>query len=169
MARRTLIDFFDDLAAKEGEFLAYDDGYRTWSLTYRDVADAAHAFAARLRAEGILKGHAVAIWSENRPEWIVALWGCLLEGVVLVPIDYRASAEFLLKVAGIVNARAILAGDVVERAPLDGSGHPVWSIAELRAAPLGPRAGNGPAVVSENPRADRGRYGGDHLHLGGDR
>ncbi|MET0212164.1 MAG: AMP-binding protein [Vicinamibacterales bacterium] len=150
MARRTLIDFFDDLAAKEGEFLVYDDGYRTWSLTYRDVTDAAHAFAARLRAEGILKGHAVAIWSENRPEWIVALWGCLLEGVVLVPIDYRASAEFLLKVAGIVNARAILAGDVVDRAPLDGSGHPVWSIGELRAAAVRPRAGNGPAVVSEN-------------------
>ena len=150
MARRTLIDFFDDLAAKEGEFLVYDDGYRTWSLTYRDVSEAAHAFGARLRAEGIVKGQAVAIWSENRPEWIVALWGCLLEGVVLVPIDYRASADFLLKVAGIVNARAILAGDVVERAPLDGSGHPVWSIGELRAAAVRPRAGNGPAVVSEN-------------------
>ena len=103
-----------------------------------------------MRAEGIVKGQAVAIWSENRPEWIVALWGCLLEGVVLVPIDYRASADFLLKVAGIVNARAILAGDVVERAPLDGSGHPVWSIGELRAAAVRPRAGNGPAVVSEN-------------------
>ena len=45
MARRTLIDFFDDLAAKEGEFLVYDDGYRTWSLTYRDVSEAAHGTA----------------------------------------------------------------------------------------------------------------------------
>ena len=45
------------------------------------------------------KGQTVAIWGENRAEWIVALWGCLLEGVVLVPIDYRASADFLLRVA----------------------------------------------------------------------
>ena len=56
-----------------------------WSLTYAEVAAAARAFAARLRAAGIAKGQAVAIWSENRPEWIVALWGCLLEGVVARP------------------------------------------------------------------------------------
>ncbi len=81
MARRTLIDFFDDLALLDGEFLVYDDGYRTWSLTYAQTAAAARGFAGRLREAGIGKGHAVAIWSENRPEWIVVLWGCLLEGV----------------------------------------------------------------------------------------
>ena len=79
------------------------------------------------------KGQAVAIWSENRPEWIVALWGCLLEGVVLVPIDYRASATFLLRVAEIVSARAILAGDVVDTGPLADSARPVWPLAELRS------------------------------------
>jgi long-chain acyl-CoA synthetase len=149
MARRTLIDFFDDLATKDGEFLVHDDGYRTWSLTYRDVVDAAHAFAVRLRTAGIAKGQAVAIWSENRPEWIVALWGCLLEGVVLVPIDYRASAEFLRNVAGIVNARAILVGDVVDRELLDGSGTPIWPIGELRAARIAATGTDGAAVVSE--------------------
>src|SRR5215203_6390515 len=113
MARRTLIDFFDDLGNISGEFLVFDDGYRSWSYSYRDTTDRARAFAARLHAAGITRGQHVIIWSENRPEWIVALWGCLLRGVVLVPIDYRASAEFLLKVAGIVNARAILAGDTV--------------------------------------------------------
>jgi long-chain acyl-CoA synthetase len=134
MARRTLIDFFDDLAGHDGAFLVYDDGYRTWSLTYRDVVDQARAFAARLRGAGIVKGQTVALWCENRPEWIVALWGCLLEGVVLVPIDYRASASFLVTVAGIVDARAVLAGDVVEHEALATSGRPVWPIGELRAA-----------------------------------
>ena len=55
MARRTLIDFFDDLAAHDGEFLVYDDGYRTWSLTYRDLVGAAGAFAARLRGAGLTR------------------------------------------------------------------------------------------------------------------
>src|SRR4030095_748747 len=110
MARRTLIDFFDDLAVSDGDFLAYDDGYRTWSVSYKEVVAAARAFADRLRSSGIVKGQAVAIWSENRPEWIIALWGCLLEGVVLVPIDYRTSAVFLSRVAKIVEARAILIG-----------------------------------------------------------
>jgi len=132
MPRRTLIDFFDDLAALPGEFLVYDDGYRTWSMTYGEVANAARAFAGRLRDAGIGKGQAVAVWSENRPEWIVALWGCLLEGVVLVPIDYRASATFLLKVAEIVSARAILAGDVVDTEALADSERPVWPMSAVR-------------------------------------
>ena len=133
MPRRTLIDFFDDLAALPGEFLVYDDGYRTWSLTYGEVASAARAFAGHLREAGIDKGQAVAIWSENRPEWIVALWGCVLEGVVLVPIDYRASATFLLRVAEIVSARAILAGDVVDTEALADSERPVWPLSDLRS------------------------------------
>jgi len=65
MPRRTLLDFFDDLAALPGEFLVYDDGYRTWSLTYGEVASAARAFAGHLREAGIGKGQAVAIWSER--------------------------------------------------------------------------------------------------------
>jgi long-chain acyl-CoA synthetase len=137
MLRRTLIDFFDDLATHDREFLVYDDGYRTWSLSYRGAVGAARAFAARLREAGIGKGQSIVIWSENRPEWIVAFWGCLLEGVVLVPIDYRTSASFLGKVAGIVTARAILAGDAVDAAAL-GAATPVWPLADLRQpAPSG--------------------------------
>ena len=51
MPRRTLIDFFDDLALLDGEFLVYDDGYRTWSLTYAQTAAAARAFAGPCRDE----------------------------------------------------------------------------------------------------------------------
>ena len=126
MARRTLIDFFEDLSTISGEFLAFDDGYRTWSYSYRETTDRARAFAARLHAAGITRGHHVVIWSENRPEWIVALWGCLLRGVVLVPIDYRASSDFLQRVAAIVDARAILLGDSVE-APADLAAR-VWRL-----------------------------------------
>ena len=91
MTRRTLLDFFADVtggaAAKKAEFLVYDDGYRTWTWTYGELGDASRSFARRLREAGITAGQAIAIWSENRPEWIAAMWGALLEGVVLVPID----------------------------------------------------------------------------------
>ena len=114
MLRRTLIDFYADLSAIDGEFIVSDDGYRSWSYPYAQVTAAAEVFAARLRDAGITPGQSVAIWSENRAEWIVALWGCLLERVVLVPIDFRASADFLLRVAAIVDARAVLVGDTVD-------------------------------------------------------
>ncbi len=142
MTRRTLIDFFADVtgdaATASAPFLVYDDGYRTWTWTYGDLASAARGFAARLREAGVTAGAHVAIWSENRPEWIAALWGSLLEGVVIVPIDYRTSADFLAKVAGIVDAKAILAGDTVDVTPL-GAQRPVWKLSELfRSAPGAP-------------------------------
>ncbi|HET7698726.1 MAG TPA: AMP-binding protein [Vicinamibacterales bacterium] len=133
MTRRTLLDFFEDVTrdgSKDAQFLVYDDGYRTWSWTYGELARASHAFAARLRSNGITAGQAIALWSENRPEWVAALWGALLEGVVVVPIDYRASAEFLLKVASIVDARAVLVGDAVDAAAIAGS-RTMWSVGAI--------------------------------------
>ncbi len=131
MARRTLVDYFSDLSATPGEFLVYDDGYRTRAFSYAEAAAASRQFAARLRSAGIVKGQAVALWGENRPEWIIALWGCVLEGVVVVPIDYRASAAFLLRVAEIVDARVVLVGDVVDSESL-GASRTIWRLADLR-------------------------------------
>jgi long-chain acyl-CoA synthetase len=131
-----LLDFFADVTGdarsrtSNAQFLAYDDGYRTWTWTYGELAAAARGFARRLGDEGLASGDAIAIWSENRPEWIAAMWGALLQGVVLVPIDYRASPEFLQKVVGIVDAKAILTGDAVDVAAL-GANPPVWHLSEI--------------------------------------
>jgi long-chain acyl-CoA synthetase len=91
-----------------------------------------------LTAAGIRKGDKVVFWSENRPEWIVAFWGCLLGGVIVVPIDYRASLEFLVRIVGRVAARVVLVGEDVPPVPpsLDA---PVWRLHQLEwrdAAPL---------------------------------
>ena len=142
MRRDTLLDFFDDLAALKGTFLAYDNGFRRWSYTYADVARAAGGFAARLAGAGLRKGDAVIFWSENRPEWVAALWGCWLQGVVAVPIDYRASPDLLKRVAAIVGARVVLVGDEVASGHAEGLGAPVWPLSALdwRAAGSAPRA-----------------------------
>src|SRR4051812_41038652 len=91
VARVTLIDFFRDLSLARGNFLVHDDGFRSRAYTYREVGAAARGLAARLHHAGLRKGDAVVFWSENRPEWIVAFWACVLSGIVVVPIDYRAS------------------------------------------------------------------------------
>jgi long-chain acyl-CoA synthetase len=123
--RNTLIDLFRDLDRRRGDFLVYDDGYRVRRHTYVAVTRAARVFAARLAAHGIGKGDKIVFWGENRPEWIVCYWGSVIAGVIVVPIDYRASAEFLRKVARIVDARAILVGDEVT--PFDGA----WKFTEV--------------------------------------
>ena len=130
MVRDTLIDFFHDLARARGEFLAHDDGFRRRAYTYDEVGRAARGFAARAYAHGLRKGDAVVFWSENRPEWIVAFWGCLLGGIVVVPIDYRASPAFLARVSHIVKAKLILIGQDVP--PLAAPAAPaVWKLHEL--------------------------------------
>lgn len=128
-ARETLLDFFQDFKAIQDRFLVYDDGFRSSSYQYSEVARLATGFAARLQAAGITNDQRVIFYSENRPEWIVALWGCLLAGVIAVPIDFRSSPEFVRKIRQIVDAQAILVGDEVELP----AGPTVWKISELGA------------------------------------
>ena len=119
MTRRTLLDFFADVTGDARPRRTRRFSPMT-TATGRGRGRTASSPPPRTASRGacatsgIAPGQAIAIWSENRPEWIAAMWGALLEGVVVVPIDYRASADFLLKVAGIVDAKAILVGDAVD-------------------------------------------------------
>src|SRR2546427_123531 len=130
VARDTLIDFFRDLAAARGEFLVYDDGFRSRTFSYDQVGRAASGFASRLYGAGLRKGDKVVFWSENRPEWIIAFWGCLLGGVIVVPIDYRASADFLARVSRIVAAKLVLVGQDLPALGAD-VGVPIWRLHEI--------------------------------------
>src|SRR5271163_520187 len=127
MARDTLLDFFRDFADRPEEFLVYDDGFRSHHYRYNEVAAKAQAFAGRLRDAGFAKDDKVILYGENRPEWIIALWGCLLQGVIVVPVDYRSSAELVERIDEIVEARAILTGD---ETALPESPN-VWKLASL--------------------------------------
>ena len=132
MPRETLLDFFHDFADLPDEFLIHDDGFRSRHYRYREVAARAIACAARLQAAGFVRDDKVILYGENRPEWIMALWGCLLAGVIAVPIDYRSSPEFVARVDGIVEARAILVGDEVTLP----SSPRIWTLASLNEGDL---------------------------------
>jgi long-chain acyl-CoA synthetase len=142
---QTLLDFFAELAGHAEEFLVYDDGYRSWSYRYSDVARAARIFAGRLRSAGIAKGDKVLFWSENRPEWVAALWGCLLEGVIVVPVDYRSSADLVRRIQHTVQGRILMLGDEVS---------PMEDITSWRLADLdwtgNPAPPPGPAIARDD-------------------
>jgi len=138
---QTLLDVFRQLESRQGEYLVHDDGYRVSRHSYADVTRAARAFAARLHAAGLVKGDAVVLWGENRPEWLVAYWGAVLCGIVVVPIDFRSPAAFAGKVRGIVNARLLLVGDDTgDAADIEaaGGGVPVWTLGDLDWSASGP-------------------------------
>src|SRR5690606_38609298 len=118
VTRATLLDFFLDFAARPAPFLVHHDGYRSRTYPYAQLGRAAHRLAARFHDYGLRKGDPLLLWSENRPEWIVAFWAALLRGIVVVPIDYRSPAAFVDRVRGVVSATAIFTGDDVETGSL---------------------------------------------------
>ena len=128
MRRQTLLDFFDDFATRDDPFLVHDDGYRARQVTYRQLATLARGFAADLQRRGIAADDKVVIWSENRIEWVAALWGVLLARAVIVPVDYRASAELVQRIAAIVAAKVILVGQEVSLA--DAADPRVWPLTD---------------------------------------
>ena len=129
MPRDNLLDFFEDFSRTDDTFIVHDDGYRVRRATYRQVAAAARVLAQKLIDAGVSPGDKVVIWSENRTEWVVALWGTLLVRGVLVPVDFRASADLLTRISAIVQAKVVLVGDEVD-VP-DGVLGTVWKLAEI--------------------------------------
>jgi len=127
-ARATLIDFFVDATRRTDPFLVHDDGYRTRTFRYDEIGAAAGRLAARLHAAGIGKGEAVLLWGENRPEWIVALWACLLRGIIVVPIDYRSAPALVDRIGAVVSARLLIVGDDVEQQAVSDA-FPQWTLA----------------------------------------
>jgi long-chain acyl-CoA synthetase len=126
----SLAAFFEIWRRNRGGFLRYEGDLAGSRLTYGETAQAAIAFAQKLRTAGIRKGERILFWGENRPEWVVALWGSILEGVVAVPIDFRSSANMVERIAGIVSARALLIGEALHPPP--GLTCPVWQLREMR-------------------------------------
>ena len=83
-------------------------GYRRARWTYRQIANAAAQFARELESRGIGRGDRVMLWGENCAEWVVAFWGTLLRGAVVVPMDRVAAPEFAARVAAQVDAKLLI-------------------------------------------------------------
>lgn len=128
-----LPQFFSRIAQYPDEFLIHDDGFRGFTFGYPDIGKMAGRFEARLRAQGVHKGDAVAIWSESRPGWIAALWGCLMEGAIVVPIEPQSSVELFERIVKKVRARLVLLGERVP-AVAPGREFAVWRLSEMESA-----------------------------------
>ena len=74
-------------------------GLRREICSYGQLANLAGRFAAELAARGIAKGDRVLIWGENSKEWVAAFFGCVMRGVIPVPIDLAGSVAFAHRVA----------------------------------------------------------------------
>ncbi len=99
---QTLNDLLETAASRYGDApaLLIKPGIRVRCWQYRELWEASSRVAAFLQRQGIAKGDRVVIWAPNRPEWVVALFGCLRLGAIAVPFDIRSAPEFVAAVLG---------------------------------------------------------------------
>ena len=122
--RDHLATLLDDFRRLDGEIAVVRyQGNRRRITTYAELARLAGRFAALLQQRGIGAGQRVLLWGDNSAEWIAAFHGCLLRGVLAVPLDASGTAEFALRVAADVEPRlavgdALLLAQLPQRFPI---------------------------------------------------
>ncbi len=147
---RTLLDLWARLdALGNREAVIWRTSFRRRQASYRDIADGARAFAAELERRGVGPGDRVLLWGENRPEWLMAFWGCLLRGVAAVPVDFRSTPELARRIVKQAAPRLAFVGDEVDRDALPPElATPLADIPKLPpAAGLRPRAASPDDIV----------------------
>ncbi|MGA9567359.1 MAG: AMP-binding protein [Candidatus Korobacteraceae bacterium] len=106
MARASILEYLENFRIHADEpAYVFRRGYRVQRWSYGEVLGDAYRFARMLEARGIGHGDKVLIWGENCAEWVVAFFGCLLRGAIVVPIDKIAAPDFAARVAQQVDAK----------------------------------------------------------------
>src|ERR1017187_5843383 len=83
-------------------------GNRRRVTTYAELARLAGRFAALLAEREIGPGDRVLLCAENSAEWIAAFHGCMLRGVLAVPLDANGTADFAARVSSDVSPRLVV-------------------------------------------------------------
>src|SRR5579862_8056540 len=84
-------------------------GYRTKSFAYADVLEMAFGIARELESRGVARGDRVMLWGADSAEWVATFFGCVLNGVVVVPMDDASTPDFAMRVYQKVSAKLLIA------------------------------------------------------------
>ena len=77
-------------------------------LSFAEVVERIRCAAGAFAELGVEKGERVAIWAPNSAEWMIAAFGLLSAGGVLVPVNTRFKAEEAAGIIGGSGAKAVL-------------------------------------------------------------
>jgi len=141
-------------------------------ITYAELGERAHRFAAGLVAAGIGVGDRVAIWAPNSAEWVVSVLGLFRAGAVLVPVNTRFKGAEAADILGRSHARALVTvTDFLDANPLDllaGADLPDLATTIVLAGPVPEGALAYDAVLAAGSTDDRSEVGRRVAALTGD-
>ncbi len=102
----SLVEEFREHAAETA--VVAHRGVRRYATTYGELGELAGRFAAELERRGVGPGERVVLWGADSAEWIGVFFGCLLRGVMVVPLDAAGDAGFAGRVVRDVGARLVV-------------------------------------------------------------
>ena len=128
----TVVDLLAETVARHERrpALLIKPAFRTRRWRYRDLARLAPRVARLIADAGVAPGERVIIWAVNRPEWGIAFLGAVHAGAVLVPLDFRTTADFASTIAERTSARLVLAS-AQTAAQASGLGLPMLLVEQL--------------------------------------
>jgi oxalate---CoA ligase len=136
-------------------------------LSYRQLGQLAQTLARQLAEAGITGAGPIALYSDNRPESVVALLAAWTAGAVVIPVDPQLTgAEIHNRLDTVGAAGVLLPQRLRDGYPGDADHTPAWAIdidgagAEVAITGLGHRS-----AASQNARPSRSR-GTDAAHPG---
>ena len=117
-------------------------GARWWS--YEQLDRNAHGFSEVLAQHNVSPRATVMLWAANSPEWVAAALGCLLRGVVVVPVDASSSPQATGRIADLVDPVLIVHDDEQDVSGLRAPCMPLTDALEAAAT----SSGEGPLDVA---------------------
>jgi len=93
LIEQTIGDFFDDMAARQGDRDALVSAHERKRLSYLELQRESNRLASALLKLGLVPGDRVGIWSHNNVPWVLMQLATAKAGIILVNINpaYRTS------------------------------------------------------------------------------
>ena len=103
----TLVDFLDEVGRKYSSLdaLLYKPGFRYQRWSYDRLWNESGQVATLLQERGLSKGDQAIIWGPNCPQWVLAFFGCLRAGVVVIPLDLRSAPDYVERVISRISPK----------------------------------------------------------------
>ncbi len=133
----TLVEFLEAKAREYGHrpALYFKPGFRYQTWTYQDLWEGSGRVASLLQHRGLEKNDRVLLGGPNCPQWVLAFFGCLRAGLVVVPLDLRSSPDFVERVASKTRPKLAFVSRVTPDRP-DGFDVPEMLLDQIESESL---------------------------------
>ncbi len=104
---KTVVDLVESFKKRDKTAVVHKTGYRTFRWTFQELHNDVRRTASLLESQGLKKGDKLLLWGYNSPQWGIIFMAAASRGIVIVPIDFLATGDFVEKIQAQVSAKLI--------------------------------------------------------------